>query len=190
MINVQSKSIKTDFTKVVECDFTQSNYWFTLYSKHSNVSDGRNSTWLYWYTSDYSYKAIQWNIPSSIYSLWTPLKIELQLYWTKAWCWWWISYWLDQKVARIWWRWLEINFSQNTYISTNTPANQSYKLTIDLKNKKMYSDLSSSYTLNLTDADIEMIRWYWSSWSLWICWMLFNTGNLYAYIQKATFTIE
>ena len=194
LIDVQSWSITTEFYKIVECDFTTSDNWFIYYGGHSWTSNWRNSNWLYWYTSDASYKACAWKIPSTIYSLWRPLKIELELSWSKAWCWWWISYGLDTWFSRIWLQQIQYRWLNTTVVEENipnqTPANQVYKFTIDFESKTQYSSLFPNITKALPDAEITQIYNYWNWWNLNICAMLNNSWNLYSYIKKATFKIK
>ena len=174
----------------IVCDFTQSDYWFTIYSAHSWVTYGRDSNWFFGYNPTSSYKAISWSIPSNIYSKWNFKKVELEIKGTEAWCWWWISYNLDTDYSRVWWQGNMKDW--NSPVSTTTldnypPANTVFTFTIDLENKVQFYSVEPTKTLALSDSDVSTILNYWSNGSLWIVAMIMNQSGTYTYIQKATF---
>lgn len=188
---MQTKQITTSFIKVLQFDFTQSDHWFTFYWAHWNTSHWRDSTyWLYAYHYGSSPQACAWSIPSTVYNAGVLRKVILNLYSNKTWAWWWISYQLDTKTSRVWWRWLAINFSSDLTTNTfNTPANTEYTRTIDLIAKKTYTSLNST-ELSFTDADVTMIRNYLVNWQLNLCAMLENISWTYSWIRKATFYMK
>jgi hypothetical protein len=102
--------------------------------------------------------------------------------------WWWISVWVDTKVARTWISVLETSSRwASSSIATTNPANTHYTLTIDLENAQMYCS-SNANVLSLPSAVISWIQSDWTNWNVTICAMHWNTSYRgYAYIQKATF---
>jgi hypothetical protein len=177
---------------VIECDFTQSDCWFIYYWKTGSCNYGRDSNWLYSITTGNTYSAAAWKIPSSIYQIGNLNKIVFYLKATHSWCWWWISYQVDNKFCRTWINWLEKNIVNSNIInlSSNTPANTAYTYTIDLINKECYNSIEPWTKQVLTDSEVSTIRWYWTNWNLNITSLLFNVSWVYSYIQKANFYYE
>lgn len=179
--------------KKIECDFTQSDCWFTFVGRTSTaLSYGRNSNWLYTSASSWQLYGAAWAIPSSVYSEWTPIKIELQLYATQDQCGGGVSVWVDTSVVRAWRNVIESYFwtLASVTLANNTPWNTVYIYTIDLKNGEAYISTESWTKLTLPSEVISGILSNWSSWTLNICNMLYrSSGTKYSYIQKATFEI-
>ena len=173
----------------IVCDFTQSDCGFTLYDKHTNVSNGRDSNWLYWKNTGTTAQWIAWKIPQNIYSRQVK-KIYIEMKSDTTRFWWWISYNIDTYYSRAWRNEIQNNRT-GTATATgiwNTPSNTLFTLTIDLENKQLIYAAWSSYTKSLTDTEISNIISYWNWWNMNICWMMdsFNQ-NKYIYIQKAIF---
>lgn len=173
MINVQSSSIKTEFQKVIDCDFTTSYNWFTYKTNSwwNNPTYWRDGNWLYW--TDSSAVAFAFKIPSSIYSIWNPKKIIITWKWTRT-NWIGLSYNADTKVIRhynrlriIWWT------QNNGWTSISAPTNTDWSLTIDFENKIISSTISSE-VLAITDNAISAFNTDWSSGNVNVCLVVEN----------------
>lgn len=182
-------------THSVECDFTTSDNWFTYWAKWwgNNESYGRNSNWLYCSSSYWAF--VTWKIPSSVYSLWTLMKIEFQFTSDIQWCWGWIYIWWatdDKPKIRTWnnaLTWYTWYTASNVTFSWNTPTSST--VTIDLENKVAKNSWYPSNTLAITDAWVTAIRDSWTAGTLYInamrSWNVSTWTVHYWYIKKAIF---
>lgn len=175
--------------EVLTYDFTQSDCWFTFVGRTSTAcSYGRNSSWFYASASSGQLYGVAWAIPSSIYSLGTPQKIELQLYATQNQCGGGVSVWVDTYTLRTWRNVIESYFwtSSSVTLTNNTPANTAYIYTMDLQNWEAYISTESWTKLTLLSEVTSGILSNWNSWTLNICAMLCrNSGTQTSYIQNA-----
>lgn len=179
---------------IVECDFTQSDNWFTFvwydwaWGSTSYLSYGRDSNWFYMTANQYGSWATAWKIPSSVYSQWELKKVVLDLYWNKQQNWWGICVWVDTKTVRVRWTGIDTAWWGTSSVSwITTPANTKYQLIIDLEN------WIASTSINWVTLDISsLVSWIESDWSagnMNICVMVHPTYTTW-WIQKATFYLS
>lgn len=147
--------------EVYECDFTQSDCWFTL-KQNSEWSYGRDSRWFYVYngnTSSSSTLALTWwKIPSSIYSRWNLKKLELFVKrsgGTQSSCG--ITVNLEWNRFRYIWTNLQARRPSSTtavLVAVGGDTNWvEYKYTVDLENSTMSVSFSNN-TLTIPSAQI------------------------------------
>lgn len=180
--------------KKIECDFTQSDNWFTYYWVIWSPSYSRNSTyWLYGYKSSGANLAVARKIPSSVYSQGELVKVVLTAYSSQTRSGVGLSLWVDTTVARIYDKDLMCSFGSSTSLtlSNYVAASTDYIITIDLGNKQMYVSTETSSILTLTDTQISSIKSNWSGGNMNVCalgWR--NSGTCYFGIKNATFYVS
>ena len=173
--------------KVIECDFTQSDYWFTFAQKFNYCTYWRNSNWLYCTATGWYYnQATAWKVPSNIYNQQLK-KATFELSWTWTNNGWWFAVGIDTKTIRHFNLLRILRWTQNSsWTSESSPINTKWTFTIDFINKVVSSSLSSS-TLSLTDNAISAFNTDWSAGNVNIVLITWPTQNSTSYLSKVIF---
>lgn len=189
------------WTDALECDFRESDHWFTyLGSSRSNAaSQGRDSThWLY---ITYNNTAnIQWffQVPSSIYNQWQIKKIEFETYSSIQQTWPWFFE-INSNIDRMnssrnafrvrytsvqyWYDW-----TRSEVVVSWTPS-WTFTTTFDFDNSEAYISTESNNKLSISSSAITLFKSLRSQWKLaialckwWASWT--------AYLEKVKFYIS
>lgn len=186
-VNHMSELKNAYIGKVIECDFTQSDCWFTFAQKFDYCTYGRNSNWLYCTATGWYYnQAAAWKVPSNIYNQQLK-KATFELSWTWTNNGWWFAVGIDTKTIRHFNSLRIMRWTQNsTWTSESSPANTKWTFTIDFVNKVASSSLSSS-TLSITDNAISAFNTDWSAGNVNIVSITWPTHNSTSYLSKVIF---
>lgn len=176
--------------KKIECDFTQSDFWFVFAARTStHPSYWRNSGWLY-ITQSWNYQeAVARKIPSDIYSLGNLKKLELVVRRDGGSALWgWICTWANANHFSFIWDFLNIYWGNTTTSVTTvgTSAGTDYIITVDIANSELYMS-NSSTKVTIPSVDITSFNTDRTAGNANITVLLRWAST--AYIKKATFEI-
>lgn len=179
--------------EVIECDFTQSDYWFTYYSRlYWSESYWRWSSWLY-VSNTWNYWWVWWSVPSSIYSKWILKKAVFTFKSSFYHHWGWFSLkswnWIDQYMIRYFGS-LRVKYANQNNSGTSAidpPTNTNRTFTVDFENKILSSSVTWSETLALDNNTITAFNNDWSNWNININAIFADGSNVTVYIPKIIF---
>lgn len=169
--------------KIISCDFTQGDQWFSINESHGWATTGRDSNWFY-IKSGYTRGVwCRLQIPATITAEWTPKLIKL--YWKNINSGWWVgvSEWIDTNAVRAWQNHIYISTSRWTPADLTITALTEDVFVVDFDNEICYVESSSSTTGTIYPSPILTL---WNNSTLNLCIMSSNK-NSYGYLQKAEF---
>jgi hypothetical protein len=187
--------------KVVECDFKQSDNWFTYLWRSrpwESVTVGRDAThWLYATYNSTSNLQVFYSTPNTITSQWDIYKIEFYCYSTSVQNWAWfvsnatsdyMSY--PATYVRFWYNGIDIyNNSTWTWTVVVDMPSWWYVATVDLDNLQCYTSNNPTWIATIPSAYAEVYKTLWHSGNF--CIMLAKWWQRWTvYLEKVKFYVR